>query len=360
MYVWHHANESYLRNERSLARVGMVYSQQTATFYGGEKAVEKVENPSLGMYEALIEGRIPFAMVHDELLDAEHLRQYKTLILPNIAALSVKQCEQIHAFVEQGGSVVATYETSLYDEWGVRRQDFGLASLFGASFAGKTEGPMLNSYLELEKDPRTGRFHPLLTGFEDATRIINGINRVMVTPTGESLPSPLRLVPSYPDLPMEAVYPRAVTKVEAGVYLREVGRGRVVYFPEDIDATFWDSLELDHAKLLKNAILWATNEAAPVTVEGQGVIDLTVWSQKNSMTLHLVNLTNPMMMKGPVREIFPIGKQVVRIRVPAGKRVVGVKLLVAGTTVPHRAEGEMVMMEVASVAVHEVVALDLV
>ena len=52
---------------------GMVYSQQTAAFYGGEKAVEKVEDHTLGFYQALIEARIPFEMVHDELMDDEHL-----------------------------------------------------------------------------------------------------------------------------------------------------------------------------------------------------------------------------------------------------------------------------------------------
>ncbi len=40
------------------------------------------------MYQALIEARIPFEMVHDRLLDATHLSPLKTLILPNIAALS--------------------------------------------------------------------------------------------------------------------------------------------------------------------------------------------------------------------------------------------------------------------------------
>ena len=41
LYSWHYQNERYLRNEDSLARVAMVYSQQTAEFYGGERAAPK-------------------------------------------------------------------------------------------------------------------------------------------------------------------------------------------------------------------------------------------------------------------------------------------------------------------------------
>ena len=55
-----------------------------------------------------------------------------------------------------------------------------------------------------------------------------------------------------------------------------------------------------------NAVNWATNEEAPVTVTGPGILDVTVWLQKQSMTVHLVNLTNPMFMKGPVRELIGI------------------------------------------------------
>lgn len=358
IYKWHHANEAYLRNERSFARVGMVYSQQTASFYGGPQARAKVEDPALGFYQALVEARIPFEMVHDGLLDPQHIAQFRTLILPNIAALSTKQCEQLQEFVKGGGSIVATYETSLYDEWGVRRPDFGLASLFGASFAGTEQGPMLNSYLSLEKDPVTGKYHSLLAGFEDATRIINSANQVDVKPVGQSIASPLQIVPSYPDLPMEAVFPRPVKTHNPGVFLREVGRGRIVYFPGDIDRTFWEVLDVDQSKLLRNAVLWATNETAPVSVEGQGVIDLSVWGQKNSMTVHLVNLTNPMMMKGPVREVFPIAIQRVRIQIPQGRHVTKAKLLVAGKEIPYKRDQGSILLEVPSISVHEVVALD--
>jgi hypothetical protein len=297
-------------------------------------------------------------MVHDRLLDRQHIAQFRTLILPNIAALSNLQCQQISEFVEAGGSVVATYETSLYDEWGVCRQDFGLASLFGVSFAGGPQGPMLNSYLSLQKEPSTDTYHPLLKGFEDATRIVNAANQTNIRPLSQNFFSPLQIVPSYPDLPMEAVFPPTVTTHNPGVILRESGRGRVVYFPGDIDRTFWEVLNVDHAKLLRNAVLWATNEPAPVTVEGQGVLDISVWGQKNSMTVHLVNLTNPMMMKGPVREVIPVASQRVRIRIPEGRRVAGAKLLVTGNSSPFKSEQGFIILDVPSIVVHEVIALD--
>jgi hypothetical protein len=360
LYTWHAANDFYLRNERPLARVGLVYSQQTATFYGGDEARAKVEDPSLGFYQALIEARIPFEMVHDRLLDREHVQQFRTLILPNIAALSTEQCAQLSDFVKAGGSVVATYETSLYNEWGVRQQNFGLASLFGVNYAGAVEGPMLNSYLSLQKDSVTGQFHPLLKGFEDATRIINGANQVMVTPAGDGA-YPLQVVPTYPDLPMEEVFPRKdAPKGQVGVVAREIGKGRVVYLPGDIDRTFWEVLDLDHARLLRNAVLWATNEPAPLQVEGKGVLDLSIWLQKNSMTAHLVNLTNPMMMKGPVREVIPIGAQKVSIQIPSGRKVKQVHLLVAGTRPQHTVKEDVVELEISSIALHEVLAIDLV
>jgi hypothetical protein len=133
--------------------------------------------------------------------------------------------------------------------------------------------------------------------------------------------SPLLLVPSYPDLPYGGSIYNAGENASAGCLVREMGHGRVVYFPGDIDRTFWEVLDVDHGKLLRNAVLWATNEPAPVTVEGKGVLDISVWGQKNSMTVHLVNLTNPMMMKGPLREVIPLPNQQVSVQVPEGRRV---------------------------------------
>lgn len=358
IYGWHYRNGRYLRNERSLARVALVYSQQTASFYGGERARPKVEDHALGYYQALVEARVPFDMVHDRLLDKAHVGQYRTLILPNIAALSQEQCAQLVEFVRGGGSLIATHETSLYDEWGVRRNDFGLASLFGTSFAGKVDADVRNSYLNIDKDPQTGRYHPLVQGLEDATRIINGTSWVH-TRKQSGMNAPLTLVPSYPDLPMEQVFPRVPRTDIPGVYAREEGRGRVVYFPFDLDRTFWEVLSVDHGRLLKNAVAWASNEEQPLVVTGKGMLDVSLWQQKDSVAAHMVNLTNPMMMKGPVREIIPSPPQQVRIRVPQGRSVSKVHLLVSGKPANHRVNSGVVSLEIPSIEVHEVVAIDL-
>jgi hypothetical protein len=359
LYAWCQGAERYLRNERPLARVAIVYSQQTVWFCpDATTPARSVEDAALGWYQALVEARIPFEMVHDRLLDADHLAPFKTLILPNITALSDIQCAQIQAFVDRGGGLVATSETSLRDERGAPRKDFGLAELLGASWKGRGEGPMKNAYLRLEHTSVPGS--PLFEGLEDAPRIIHGVWRVDVAARDPAYRSPLTLVPSYPDLPMEKVYPRqARTNIPQAFLTERSGGGRVAYFPWDIDRTFWEVLATDHAKLMSNAVRWATNEEAPVTVSGKGVLDVTVWLQRDSLTVHLVNLTNPMMMKGPVRELIPIGEQQVGVRLPLGATARRVKLLVSGMSPGFRQAGSLVELTVPSVELHEVVAVDL-
>ncbi len=358
IYQRHYRLERYLRNEMPLARVGMVYSEQTREYYDASRPQAREGQHESGMYQALIEARIPFEKVHDHLLDAQHLDPFKLLILPNIAALSEEQCRSLTSYVQRGGSLLATFETSLYDQWGVKRKDFGLGGLFGVSCKGELEGPMQNSYLGLNPDPATGRFHPVLAGLENATRIINGVWRLGVNPLQEFL-SPVTLIPSYPDLPMEDVYPRVPRTDIRELYLRELGKSRIVYFPWDIDRVFWEVLNVDHGRLMRNAIEWSTNEERPVTVSGPGVLDVSIWSQKESMTVHLVNLTNPMMMKGPFRELIPLSSQQVTVRLPSGRKPGRVQLLVSGE-VPRTIESAGVLtVSVPSILDHEIVAIDL-
>lgn len=357
LYEGYYKNERYLRNTASLARVGVVYSEQTDRNYGGKPWQQKSSDHLDGMYHALVESRVPFDMVNDRLLAPDDLNRFKLLILPNIAALSDGQCQQLQAFVDRGGSLVATFETSLYDEEGKQRPDFGLAGLFGISYDRNVEGPMRNSYLHLRHDAQNSRNRLILKGLENAPRIINSIYRVRVKPT-ISFPSPVTLIPTYPDLPMEDVYPRVAQTDTRELYLRQVGRGRVAYIPGDLDRSFWQLLSVDHGQLLSNVIHWALDETPVATVTGPGVLDVNVWRQAKSLTVHLVNLTNPMMMKGPFRELIPVAAQVV-VQVPAGANVTGVKLLMSNQKPEFERKAGNVTVAVPRILDHEIVALDL-
>ena len=358
IYEWHYRHERYLRNDAPLARVALLHSEQTETYHAGVAEGDRAGDHLLGMYHALVEARVPFEVVHEALLTPERLDAFKVLVLADAAALSDAQCGAMREYVKRGGSIVATFATSLFDEIGNRRDDFGLADVFGVSFTGRIDGPMHNAYLSIDADPSSGRRHAILDGLDGTPRIVNGVFRIDVRPT-VSFPSPLTLIPSYPDLPMEDVYPRVVKTETRELYLRDLGRSRVVYFPWDIDRTFWDVLSVDHLRLLKNAIAWAANEPQPVEVDGPGILDVTVWRQHSSMTVHLVNLTNPMMMKGPLRETIAAGPFTVRLRLPSGTRATRVQLLTAGTTVPADVANGVLRVMVPSVATHEVIAIDL-
>jgi hypothetical protein len=158
---------------------------------------------------------------------------------------------------------------------------------------------------------------------------------------------------------MEEVFPRVPKTDIPEVFVRENGKGRVVYFPWDIDRIFWEVLSLDHLHLLRNAVEWAADEPHPVTVKGAGVLDVTIFRQQQSMTVHLVNMTNPMMMKGPVREFIPSPSQEVTIRLPQGNKPKKVKLLV-GTHVPRVSQSNgSITLTIPSILDHEVIAIDL-
>jgi hypothetical protein len=340
LFVWHWKNEKYLRNERSLARVAVVSAREET-------------DHQRGLYHALLEARIPFELLPADSLNPAHLRDFRVLALPNVAALSGAQCALLQSFVEAGGGLVATHETSLYDERGRRREDFGLAGLFGASFAGNVIERQQNAYLDIED-----RTHPLLEGLRDAGRLIHGVMRVEIrTPPG--LRAPLMTVPTYPDLPMEEVYQRETKTDIPGVLLHSFGSGRVVYFPWDIDRTFWEVMNSDHGILLANAVCWASNEDQPLRVEGPGLLDVALWRQQSSVTAHLVNLSNPMMLKGPIREILPVGPQRVRIELPAGSKAREVHFLVSGIQAQWRQTGAWLEITTPPIALHEVIAVEL-
>ena len=166
---------------------------------------------------------------------------------------------------------------------------------------------------------------------------------------------PFLFVPDFPDLPMEEVYPREEPRGGA-VIARDTAGGRTVYIPWNIGGIFWEVLAADHGRLIANAVRWALKDPSRVEVSGKAVLDVALRENADGVAVILHNLTNPMMLKGPIREIFPVGPQQVSVAL-GGKAVGSARLLVAGREVPVRTEGGRAIVEVPGIDTLEVVHL---
>jgi len=306
----------------------------------------RAEVHDLGLYQALVEARLPFEMLSDQRLTAENLDRFKLVILANAACLSDAQCEALRGYVERGGSLVSAFESSLRDEKGRMRKDFALADVFGAHVTRPTRGVVKNTYIALNGT------HPINKGYDGANRIIGGSYLIGIE-AEKGTDQPFLYVPDFPDLPMEEVYPREDPQ-GAAIVARETGKGgRSVYIPWNIGEIFWHSLAPDHARLLENAVRWALGATPRVTVSGEGVVDIAVREGNDGLVVNLLNLTNPMMMKGPIRTVMPIGAQTVSVELPKGRKGASAQLLLDGASLQVTVENGRASVEVPRIATVE-------
>ena len=352
-FRWSARHDAHLKPRRSIANIGVVIGQSTQLLYQGPAAAHSqhyMRETTHGIYEALLAGRCAFDFVHEDQLDLARLTKYRALLLPNIAMLSDQQCEQIRSYVSAGGSMMASFETSLYDENLKQRSQFGLADLLGISKAGDVVGTNGNAYYG-----RIERAHPILAGFANTNWIPGAQNRVPVKPVQDPV---LTVVPGFVQYPPELAYPPVSHTDEPAVVLREMGSSRLAYFPGDIERTYWLTGQTDLLRLLHNTIRWICRDESIVQVEGQGFVELFAWETTPGYAVHLLNYTNPNAHHGWLDSAYPLGPQTVSMRLPAGVKVKSIQLLRAESSIPFQLKAERLRFTVPQVEDYEIAAID--
>lgn len=344
---WQARHDEHFSNKRSVADVGVVFSQRT--LYNSRTQADFKADLS-GFYNALLDGRHLWDYVHEDDLGPATVKKYRALILPNVALLSDRQCAQLRDYAGAGGGLLATFETGLYDQDGKPRPEFALAELFGIRKAGgvrgSKEGNLPNSRIE--------RPHPIVAGFRD-TRWIAGAEHWVPVKTQE--PSFLTVIPSYRSHPPEVSYPTVDRTDFAAAVAVERGASRLVYLSGDVERTAWKSGNSDLMDLLGNSIRWILNGKSTVTVEGEGFVEVFGWETEPGWAVHILNYNNPNLHRGWVRRHSPIGPQKVRVTLPAGERAARAKLLRAETDLRIIQKGGTIEFEIPRVVDYEVAAL---
>lgn len=381
VYRWHKEHEELLANRQPVATVGVVWSQQNADFFGRDDADLFVELPWRGITQALVRARILYLPVHADHIERD-AGQFSALVLPNLGAMSDPQVTSVRHFVVRGGGLLATGETSLFNEWGDPRSDFALADLFGGHVAvpqrasdvarrRQDASDTAHTYLRLNPElrarvdgpqvgtepPISGERHPVLRGFEETD----------ILPFGGAL-EPLRVdaqaqvlatfVPAFPIYPPETAWMREPKTDVPGLILNTTaGGGRIAFLPADLDRRFGRDNLPDHGNLLASLIRWAAKNEIPLTVEGPGLIDCHLYHQSGRVVLHLVNLTSAGTWRQPVHELIPVGPLQIQVKLPANLRNRRAQLLVSRKAVTTGTTGGWSRFEVKTILDHEVIVI---
>lgn len=364
LFQWHRENEQYLLDRSPHASVGVVWSQKNNDFVGKADPENRTFAPYRGVWQSLVRERIPFIPVNIDDL-AREIKNLKLLILPNLAAMSEEHCNIIRSFVDAGGSVIASGDTSLNEENGDLREDFALGDVFGIRATHRYRGAATpadpnievwsrHSYLRLETDSQRWR-GSLLSGFENTDLIpFGGLLHEVVT-RGE-VGVPLNFVPEFPIYPPETSWMRPQAEALPALVSRtHASGGRTVYLAADIDRCASRDEHPDHFRLMANILGWATQGDVPFSITGQGKLTAHSYEQQGRIIVHLGNATSTTRTPGRHGEIIPIGPFTMTLPFPDGNRKVN--FLVSGAEVVLAAENGTLTVDIPSVDDHEVIVI---
>jgi len=354
---WHAKNDAHFHNKRSLASVAVVVSPRSLNFYKAPYSEDRTDHLE-GFYAALVEARIPFDFVHEQDINQERLSQYAVLILSNMALMSDAEAATIHQYAKRGGSVLATFQTGLFDETGNARKDFALGDLFGIHKAGEPTRAGESAHQVI------GGIHlqyirqrcALTEGFEETTWIAGPVWRQPIKPSPDAV---MTFIKPYPVYPPEAVYQREPPSDIPALMSREVGNSRLVYMAGDVDSSFWRLDNIDLGRQMSNAIRWLLKGNNAVDVEGDGLMEVIAWETQRGFAVHLLNYNGANAFRGHMRKPVALTEQKVRITLPSEKKIRQASLLHAGTTIAFQQTGNHVSLTVPKVEMYEVVALEL-
>jgi len=309
---------------------GILVSGKTIDWFADRgSAYENYYHGAFDVLKDLHQQAEPF---HDSQLTAEKLKHYRVLWIANAICLSDADCASISEWVHAGGKLVATNRTSLADEYGRARKDFGLAELFGASYESMLEYPDL--YLRF---PGSAHY------------------------PGDVVPQDLQVlvVQSHDEAEVLALnFDRGRNRLEGPALIRRrSGAGEVIFIPSGLEAVYLET----HAAILRRLFedllaAWSTQRLydlkAPAGVWGH------LAQAPGHIVLHLVANTGNKWKKLQTREQFlPAGPIEARVRVPSP--VQRAWRLSDHEPLPFRLENGYATFRLPEIKIHEGLVLEL-
>ncbi|MCQ6267945.1 beta-galactosidase trimerization domain-containing protein [Fictibacillus sp. WQ 8-8] len=310
-------NEGCYTDTKSMASVALMWSYDTANFYQSSAeetdftaGQDKMRDPDksdargsfMGWYDVLSRSRIPFDIVDNASITDGSLAKYELLILPNVSVMNEEEANRIKAYVNRGGKVIGSFDTSLYQEDGQKRNQPLLAEVFGITLRAIRHC----QYDHIECDSR----HDLLTSIDQ--QLIPAARLGTEVASNHGAESVMfyreKQISRYCELPRKTSHPYVVKN--------GYGLGESIYFAGNV-GKFYEAYALpEYRKLMENAVKSLVEIPIHVgSVQNTESIHVSLRNQgENRILIHVINYTAS--MTRPITEVLPLPDLTINIRLP--------------------------------------------
>lgn len=327
-----HRRKPWLIEKSPEPWAAMLMSDNTRNFYGRSagRVEERYMANVLGTFRAAQEEHLPLTVINDWNLNSVDLAPYKVLILPNAACLDDSQTSAVREFVQNGGGLVASLDTSLFNEYGDPRDNFTLSDVLGVDYRGIPDSTVNPVAQELdvnfaksigpdywEKRKSVFDFRQDVDSFLNQGKMQTYVGADSVTFKGPAVKVAVT-DPTAKVIGTMADKAGGVATQTPAVISRSHGKGRVVYFAGGLDAGYYLYAYPYQRLALANAVRWAASAPQPVTVRAPMCVHSTVMRQqygdKSRLIVHLYSDLNSTANHAFPNDDVPLREEVIPLR----------------------------------------------
>jgi Beta-galactosidase trimerisation domain len=304
-------HEALLEQHVPVANVGIYYSGPTRLSYR-KKSVEGDQFGSeiRGMETVLMENHIPHDFILDDQISKERLQKYKLVLLPNVRCMSDREIGLLKDYVREGGNLIATYASSLYDADGKERPDYGLHELLGVHYAGKKENTRKDNFQYI-----LNKKHPIVAPDSSQTELLFNAGYTALSKPARGAEVICTWVPTIHNQPPDKSWVESFSTEFPTIVENQYGKGKVLYFANQPDLMSYEIGHPDPRNLLLRSIRHLAASAIPLETNAPASVHIGLTRslhKPGQYILSLVNITSG--PSRPIRQLVPVHDIHIKLR----------------------------------------------
>lgn len=303
MYKYLHDNETLIQQLQPVTDIGVMYSKPS-----GEQLGDIDFSGSMrGVQRLLAENHYQYGFVSDKQLTAYKLSEFKVLLMPDISALSEEHVNIISDWVKKGGKLISSFQTSLFNEKGIARNDFGLSEVMGVRYLNQVVNTGIDCYQKIITR------NDFVIGMEKTELLHNGGRTLMTKPlNGAELIT--GYLPKINNQPPENAYPESWDPEYPVMVHNHFGKGESVYFANEIEKLNFTIGHPDYDQLLTNSVRHLLRKWQILNTNAPASVHVYLNKSSSDPDIYQLSLVNTSSSSHrPFRDLIPVNNITVEL-----------------------------------------------